>query len=276
MESLPGELLGFYRQGLEQERLTQGPFKLERTRSEELLQRHLPPAPARVLDVGGGPGAYACWLAQKGYEVRLVDPIPLHVEQALSACQEHPQQAIAAAILGDARALDQPDGSQDAVLLMGPLYHLTERHDRLQALREAVRVLRPGGTAAVVAISRFASLFDGLLRGLLDDPAFVAVVQGDLRDGQHRNPTGHASYFTTAFFHHPDELTQEIEEAGFELLSLLGIEGPGWLLPDFDAQWAKPERRASFLEAARAVEAEPSLAGMSAHLMAFARKPAAR
>ena len=269
------EMMGFYGEGLERERLAQGSFQLERARSEELLLRYLPPPPATVLDVGGGPGAYSCWLARRGYRVRLVDPVPLHVEQARSACRDHPETAISEAIVGDARALEQESGSQDAVLLMGPLYHLTTRDERVQALREAARVLRPGGLAAVAAISRFASLLDCLARDLLGDPAFVAAVSNDLRDGQHRNPTGNPVLFTTAFFHHPDELALEIEEAGLDLLCLLGVEGPGWLQANFDAAWADPERRAFLLEAARTVEAEPSLLGVSAHLMAFAQKPGA-
>jgi hypothetical protein len=72
----------FYALGGEEPRLGQGVFQIERARTEELLLRHLPPPPGRVLDVGGAAGAYACWLAQRGYEVALFDPVPLHVEQA--------------------------------------------------------------------------------------------------------------------------------------------------------------------------------------------------
>src|SRR5204862_445674 len=102
-------------------------------------------------------------------------------------------------------------------LLLGPLYHLTEPSDRLAALREAHRVLRGGGIIFAAAISRFASALDGLVRGFLHDEQFVRIVERDLKDGQHRNPTEHPAYFTTAFFHHPDELRAEVEEAGFRL-----------------------------------------------------------
>src|SRR5215212_5220861 len=132
-------ILAHYSEGIEQDRLFGGRSQLERVRTQGLLTRHLPPAPAVVLDVGGGPGVYARWLTERGYEVHLVDPVPLHVEQAQGA---DPKPA--SATIGDARKLDWPNARVDAVLLLGPLYHLTERDDRLQALREAHRVLRPG------------------------------------------------------------------------------------------------------------------------------------
>src|SRR5207244_1686768 len=74
---LDPEILRYYAAGPESERLRQGAFQLERARTEELLLRHLPPPHARVLDVGGGSGPYACWLAERGYEVTLLDPVPL-------------------------------------------------------------------------------------------------------------------------------------------------------------------------------------------------------
>jgi SAM-dependent methyltransferase len=165
------------------------------------------------------------------------------------------------------------DGSGDAVLLLGPLYHLTAREDRLSALREARRVLRTDGVLLAAGISRFASALDGVRGGFLLDPAFAEIVDGDLADGRHRNPTGRPDYFVDAFFHHPDELGREVAEAGFEGLSVLGIEGPGWLAGRFDALWGDPGGRDRLLRLARRLEAEPALAGLSAHLLAAARRP---
>ena len=270
MARLPPEVLAYYGAGLERDRLAQGVFKLERARTEEILQRFLPPPPASVLDVGGGSGVYAFGLAERGYAVGLVDPVPLHVEQA-RAVEADRGVRLAEIQEGDARALPHGDGSQDAVLLLGPLYHLTEREERLLALREARRVLRRGGRLIAAAISRFASLLAGIFEGLGADEAFSAIVEADLRDGQHRNRTGRIEYFTTAFFHHPDELRAEVGEAGFEMESVLGIEGPFWTLQDFEAAWADAARRGPLLAAARAVESEPSLLGASAHLMAVGR-----
>jgi SAM-dependent methyltransferase len=226
-----------------------------------------------VLDVGGGAGAYALWLADAGYEVHLVDPVPLHVEQAQAASRERPSGRLASARIGDARSLPFADESGDAVLLLGPLYHLTERDDRLRALAEARRVLRPGGLVFAATISRFASLIDGLRGALFDDPAFAPVVERDLADGQHRNDTGDPRYFTTAFFHHPAELAEEVSAAGLALLDVLALEGPGAYIPDFAGRWANPVTRERLLEFLRRVETEPSLLGVSPHLLAVARRP---
>ena len=262
------EIRAYYETGVERDRLEQGYSRIEFERTKELLDRHLPAEPARVLDVGGGPGVYAEWLSDAGYEVRLVDASPLHVRQALERSQGR-----FAVGEGDARSLDEPDDSYDAVLLLGPLYHLTERVDRLAALREAGRVLKPGGVAAAAAISRFASLLDGLYAGYLTDPKFWSIVERDLADGQHRSPPDASeAFFTTAYFHHPDELRAEVEEAGFKVDGVFGVEGPGWLLAD---RWNDDRAREHILRVARTIEQEPTVVGTSSHLLAIGRKPEA-
>jgi len=131
----------------ERDRLTAAPGgRLEFIRTQELLARFLPPPPAVILDVGGAAGIHAAPLATNGYEIHLIDPVPLHVEQASAV------PGLASATIGDARNLDRPDASVDAVLLLGPLYHLTERADRVAALAEARRVLRLGGVVAAAII----------------------------------------------------------------------------------------------------------------------------
>jgi SAM-dependent methyltransferase len=257
----------YYDRGDERERLT-SKASLEMVRTRELLTRFLPPVPASVLDVGGGAGVYATWLAKLGYQVHLVDPMPLHVEQAQTASAAQPDAPFTAAI-GDARQLAEADASGDVVLLLGPLYHLTERDDRVAALREARRVVRPGGLVVAATITRFASLFDGLRWGWLGDETFRSIVETDLRTGQHRNPDSRPGWFTTAYFHHPDEPAAEVREAGLTFDTIVGIEGPGnWIGP---GQTAEADFQAA-LFAAREVESEPTLLGLSAHLLTVAHR----
>ncbi len=272
LSSFPPEVLEHYASGYESQRLQGGSSQIELVRTQELVMRYVPPPPAVVFDVGGGPGVYACWLAKQGYEVHLIDATPIHVEQARQASQAQPGAPLASIEVGDAGSLKRPDTSVDVVLLFGPLYHLTERADRLTALREAHRVLRPGGLLLAVGISRFTSVLDGMRQGLFDDPAFVQIAERDLTDGQHRNPMKHPVYFTTAYFHHPRDLQTEVEECGFQYEKTLPIEGPLWLSPYVVANFQDQMRRELFLTLLQQIEEEPSLLGASAHLLAVARK----
>jgi hypothetical protein len=160
------------------------------------------------------------------------------------------------------------------VLLFGPLYHLPAATQRARSLAEGRRVLRSGGVVLAAAVSRFASTFDGLRSGAIVDPAFEAIVEGDLRDGVHRNPDpeGRPEWFTLAYFHQPDELCRELSVAGFADVQILAVEGPGsfW---DGGTALEDPVHREAVLRAIRRVEAEPSLLGASAHLMAVGRAP---
>lgn len=140
--SLPPEFFEHYASGYEAQRLQSGSSQIELARTQELVMRYVPSPPTVIFDIGGGPGVYACWLAKQGYEVHLLDANPLHVELARQASQAQPDAPLASIEVGDARSLKRPDASVDVVLLFGPLYHLTERADRLTALQEAHRVLR--------------------------------------------------------------------------------------------------------------------------------------
>jgi SAM-dependent methyltransferase len=269
MERFAEEIVEHYDSEIDEgQRIAQGLGQLELLRTREIVRRHLPEGPLRILDVGGGTGAHAAWLAEDGHQVRLVDPVPRHVERVRRLT---PRLGRITAELGDARSLHASKASFDAVLLLGPLYHLTERDDRLRALREAARVVRPDGVVFVAAISRFGSLFDGLSREFLFDPDFRPIVERDLRDGQHRNPQRRPHWFTTAFFHHPDELRAEVERADLEVVELLGVEGLAGWLPQLGERWEHEADRELILWSARVVEAQPSLLGLSAHLLVVAR-----
>ena len=265
------DIRAYYESANEESRLSISVFQIEELRTRELITRHIPKPPATVLDVGGAAGAYAFWLAEQGYQLELIDASP----RLVSIAEERNEQAehrLKACVVGDARSLANDDESADIVLMLGPLYHLLERSDRLQALREALRVLRPNGVLLAAGISRWGSLLDGLSRDLMGNPEFAKIVERDLLDGNHLNPTERADYFTTAYFHRPEELRAEIVESGFVVEALYGIEGPGWILPDFDQRWKDETRRNNLVRIARMIESEPSMIGTSAHIMVVGRK----
>ena len=271
MEPAP-EIIAYYERFAEETRLASGAGRLEFERTREILLRVLPPAPARIIDVGGATGAYSIWLSEHGYEVHLVDVSRRLVDEARKQ-NERLARPIASLTVSDARELPQPDGFADAVLVMGPLYHLQREADRAAALAEAARVLRPAGLVVVAAISRYASALDGLARQRSDDPAFVRIRNRDLEDGHHFNESRHPEYFTTAYFHRPEDLRLELQHAGFEQVRVLGVEGPGWMLGDFENRWADPVSRRDIVDVARALESEASIVGASAHLIGIGRSP---
>lgn len=266
------EIQPYYNQGKEENRLLKGTGQVELARTQEIIRRYLSEAPGTVLDIGGGAGIYALWLARLGYAVHLVDVVPLHIEQAQQAAAQQPDHPLASAEVGNALSLNFEDNSADSVLLLGPLYHLPDREERLIALREAYRVLKPGGWLFAATISRYASLFEGLMRGYMADTGFAQLVEQDIIDGQHRNPTQQKGYFTTAFFHHPDEIRAEVIEANFELEALLAVEGPAAFMPDFEQFWKDNTLRNRVLDAIRTLETEPTILGATGHMMAIGRK----
>ncbi len=263
----------FYNAGFEESRLDYGIAQLERIRTRKLLALSLPSAPATVLDIGGGAGAHAFWLAKLGYTVHLLDAADRLIEAARqrSANAEH---VLASVDVGDARVLPYASASADALLLLGPLYHLTSFTDRAQALSDARRVLKPGGVLFAAAITRWAGALYGLGQNLYLQPGFEGLIERTLADGQNRNPLGLRGGFTTAYFHRPDEFATEIADAGFLRTTLHGIEGPACMLPDFETRWNDRAQRRMMLTLADTLGTEPSLLGVSAHLMAIGFAPA--
>lgn len=264
--SVGPEIIAFYSETIdESERLTgSADGVLEMVRTQELLRRYLPPAPARIVDIGGGPGAHARWLTKDGYEVDLIDPVPRHVEAAVAAGFR--------AELGDARALSAPDGSYDGALVLGPLYHLLDHGDRVQALREAARVVRPGGFVAAAAIGRYASLFEHVATTMLTVDRVRDAVADILVTGVHA--PGRKG-FTSSYFHTGDGLVTELSEAGLRDPVVYGIEGPVWAALKATEQYSKeslidsPMFEAA-LTAARLAEPHPDLLAASSHMLAVA------
>lgn len=261
---LSPEILDYYRRGGEQARLTAGTGRLEFLRTWDVLTRVLPAPPARILDVGGATGAYAGPLAAAGHAVHVIEPVPDHVAHAASLPGVTAEP-------GDARQLPAPDASADAVLLLGPLYHLTDRADRLAAWREALRTVRPGGLVVAALITRNAALFDGFMKNFYSDPEFGALVDGVMRDGVHAS-TGER-FFTRAYFHEPCEAAPEATAAGLTDVRVLAVEGPmAYAGPALGDILADSERTAVLLERMRTVEADPGILGATGHLLVIGHR----
>jgi ubiquinone/menaquinone biosynthesis C-methylase UbiE len=241
-------VVAFYAgRGDEHDRLgTSALGQLEFTRTRELIERHLPEPPAPVLDVGGGTGPYAAWLAGLGYAVHLVEPVPLHLDQAIARAATGPRFEVSR---GHAGELPAGDSSQAVVLLLGPLYHLPDPLDRARAWAETRRVLRPDGVVVAVSINQYAGLLDSLRHEFVD--------------------TG---FGRVGYLHPFGQLADEAAAAGLHVEGVFGVEGPGCLVTDLDERWQDPDQREAILDAARLVEAEPSLIGASHHTLVVATR----
>jgi ubiquinone/menaquinone biosynthesis C-methylase UbiE len=263
MKSSP-RLLEYYQAHFaEHDRLTRREGQLELVRTKELMVRYLPQAPAKVIDIGGGTGIHAQWLASLGYEIHLVDIVPSHVDAARSI-------GTFSAALDDARSLSAPDESYDVALILGPLYHLRDLEERRKALFEAGRVLRPGGTVFAAFITRASVVLDSYLHGWIDKPGAVQKVAAALRNG--KIDGAETGFGSVSYFHMPSEARDELASAGLDVQGIFGVEGPGWLAADFEDRWRRMDDREAILETARMCEAEPELQSLSAHLLGVCRR----
>jgi len=263
------EMQAYYEQDRERDRLANGRGELEFIRTIEIIARTLPAAPAVVADIGGGPGRYTDWLIEQGYKVVHRDVVPNHVEQVRERHGSHVDTGV-----GDARDLsDITDGCADAVLLLGPLYHLTTAADRARAMNETARITRVGGMVYAAAITRWAARIMGLLvdRMYLEHPQ--TITSTDLVDATGvLEPVIDGGF--TAFAHTPEQFAVEVDIVGLQLESVVGIEGIATAFTDEDVaeRLADLTDRKVLLDSLRALEAVPDLLGASSHLLAIARR----
>ena len=270
MKAIDDYVLAGYNAGIERGRLHHGLGLIEFARTKEILSEQLPPPPAVVYDIGGAYGEYAYWLAGLGYEVHLFDLAERHIEMAHEFGAEL-GLTLAAAEVADARCIDRPDGSADAILLFGPLYHITDRGERLVCLRECDRLLKPGGlllTANITCFSstlNYVSMYDQ--KSVLDDDVMYQTLVRTVETGIHVGRE-----MGTAYFHRPAELKAEVEAAGFADVELRGVIGPCWMIRNLDEAWGDAHKRESILRVVRLFEKEESLMGFSTHFLSISKK----
>jgi hypothetical protein len=171
-------------------------------------------------------GAYALALRETRLHRRPGGPIDHHVAGAREIAALHGLSDALTSWIGDARTRELPDAAYDAVLMLGPLYHLIDRADRSRAWSKAWRV---------VGIPRFASLLDGLKRHELGDSAFAEIVRRDLRTGEHRNPeVSQRPGWFTRLPPSPGRVVPQAFDAGLTDVRLFAVEGPPWMVEDID------------------------------------------
>ncbi len=212
----------YYNTHAEQEhrRLELAQCQVEFASTLRLIDKYFPKT-GRVCDIGGATGRYTLELLRRGYSVTLLD---LSAEEVRMAGLELQKNGLSAEqlIVGDARDMSRlPDGSFDAALLLGPMYHIVEAAGRARALGELKRVLKPQGVAIIAYLKAWGIIKSGLadfpewfkdldlMRSLLSEHAFV----GDA-----------LSAWTEAYSSTPISALREVQEAGFEIVSYAGAE----------------------------------------------------
>ena len=187
------------------------------------LTKYLPPA-GKILDLGGGPGRYTISLAKQGYRMALVDLAPSVVEFARKKiAAAGVQKQVDALIVGDGRDLRWwADDAFDAVLCMGPLYHLPQPEDRLRCLRECARLAKPGAPLFVTVIPRCTFIRDALRSGGFEDVAQQSLKA--LEEIFERGTSAKAEV-PNMYFCRPEEIGEWLDASGFELLELASTHG---------------------------------------------------
>jgi ubiquinone/menaquinone biosynthesis C-methylase UbiE len=266
------EIIHHYNLIEEADRLSSGLGLLEKERTKGIINSYIDKKNTVILDIGGAAGVYSFWLAAQGHRVHLVDASTKHIEQA-KKINDNSTAKLDSISVGDATQLDRLEKeSADVILLLGPLYHIVNKDDRVKSLKECCRILKKDGLLFAAGINRYASLYDGLHRGLIDDPEFVQILNQDLQDGQHRNPTGNPQYFTTAIFQLPQEMEEELAGAGFSVKKTLPVEGPLWFVHSFEERWNNANEKKKLLNILSSIENESFSLVLTQHYVVICSK----
>jgi ubiquinone/menaquinone biosynthesis C-methylase UbiE len=242
--------------------------------TRKMLSKYLKPK-SRILDIGGGPGRYAMWLAHHHHHVVLADLSPELLAVARVKLSEAGETAnVEEIVQADACDLSRwPDNSFDAVLSMGPLYHLIDANDRIKALSELLRVLRSDGVAFVALMPRYAFLRRTLAmpdeRRHLLQPEFVANI---LEKGEFINDI--PGRFTNGYGVRPAEVSPFFEKHGFKTLTLMAAEGIAGNLQRIlsELEQNDPATYQTALDVILSTANDPAILGMASHLLYIGKK----
>lgn len=260
----------FYNKASEETRLNKGLGVFEFERVKSLIEKHLNNSPCKILDVGGGTGKYAEWLAKKGHEVHLIEPVDKHLLTAQSRSNSLKNKF--SVHKGESRSLDFSSNYADVIILHGPLYHLQKQEDRALTIQEAKRVLKKDGILLAFAINNTASTIAGLLSGLIHKKSFLEMCKLELSSGIHNPPEDFPWLLAEAFYHKPEKLREELIREGLVPSDAYAVEGAIWLDKDFFSNMQNAKRRCNLMELLEATENDKSLLPFSPHYMISAKK----
>ena len=282
-KSVDNSALTYYESGFERNRLKTNIGLIEFERTKEILLENLPKPPAVIYDIGGAYGEYSWWLASLGYEVHLFDLFPKNIEMSHELALEYPNCKLASANVGDAVNIPKKDKSADAVLLMGPLYHITDYNERISAIKESRRLLKDGGVLFTAALTPYSVLLYNITvynpfgdnpNRTLEDLNFIKMVERELKDGHHINPNNTIySGIGSAYFHTAKALREELCEGEFESSKIHGVMGGAWLANNIDELWKNKASRNALMNTVRLLDTNEEIIGLSGHLLAVSRKP---
>jgi SAM-dependent methyltransferase len=260
----------FYNRASEETRLDKGMGVFEFERIKTLIEKYIPHSSSVIIDVGGGTGKYSEWLAKKGHQVHLVEPIPKHIKLAKNRANKLKNKF--SVQLGESRKLEFKNNFADLIILHGPLYHLQKKEDRDLTIKEAKRVLKNGGIILGFAINYTASTLVGLLNGLIHKKTFFEMCKVELTTGIHNPPSDFPWLLAEGYYHKPKQLKEEFINQELTHLNTYAVEGMAWLDKDYFANMLNDTKKKTLIELTKVTENDSYLLPFSPHIMIAVKK----
>jgi len=260
----------FYNKASEETRLDKGMGIFEFERIKSLIEKHIHSSSSKIIDIGGGTGKYSEWLANKGHQVHLVEPVSKHIKIAQNRANKLKNKFFVH--LGESKSLDFQNDFANLIILHGPLYHLQKEEDRELAIKEAKRVLKNDGTILGFAINYTASTLAGLLNGLIHKKTFFQMCKEELTTGIHNPPDDFPWLLAEAYYHRPEQLKEEFMKQELTYLDTYAVEGMAWLDKDYFANMLNDEKKKTLLALIQVTENDSYLLPFSPHMMIAVKK----
>jgi S-adenosylmethionine-dependent methyltransferase len=242
--------------------------QLEHNLTWRYLRRYLPDQ-GKLLEIGAASGGYTVDLARQGYTITGVDLSATLLKTCRQRLVKAGLEQKVKLVLADARDLSAvAELDFDAVLLMGPLYHLVFEADRKTALQEVYGRLKTGGVIFSSSISRYGIMGD-LLKNVpewIEQKDEVRSILDQGRDPEHMPDEGFRGYFARV-----DEIASLHEAIGFKTITLAGVE-PAIASDDESFNKLEGVQRELWLDLLDEISTQTSIIGASRHLLYVGRK----